>query len=337
MFNIIYADDEKNIFYLFNGNVPARPLGNFPFWRGTINGSESRFIWKNILPYDSLPRLLNPATGFIQNSNDPPWTCTFPVILKPGNYRPYVAPQHMRFRPQRAVNMIREDHSISFESLLEYIQNTGVETADRFLDDLFSAVEKFPDTLAARAVEVLKHWDRKTDPGSRGALLFMEWFDKIDTSMFLFPWTLRSPVSTPDGLKDEKKAVALLRDAAVKMLARYGSLDIPFGEVYHFKINGRVYPASGGNEKYGIFRSFTYDDEMNKSFAIAGETFVALVEFSKPIKARVLLPYGNASEQGSIHAEDQLELLAEKKLRTALLTRKAVMEQLERREVLHFN
>jgi Protein related to penicillin acylase len=39
MFNLLYADKEGNIFYLFNGNLPKRPEGNFAYWRGTIDGT----------------------------------------------------------------------------------------------------------------------------------------------------------------------------------------------------------------------------------------------------------------------------------------------------------
>ena len=334
MFNIIYADDVGNIFYLFNGNIPERPLGNFQYWRGTINGTASKYIWSKTLPYDSLPKLLNPSTGFLQNSNDPPWTCTYPLQLDPRHYRPYVAPQHMRFRPQRAVNMIRDDHSISFDAFLGYIQNTGVESADRFLDDLFAAAVNYPDSLALAAVDVLKQWDRKTEPESRGALLFMQWFDKIDTPMFLRTWTLKDPVATPDGLKDEKKAIDLLHEAAVEIIQKYGSLDAAFGEIFHFRINDKEFPASGANEKYGIFRSFNYREEKNKFLAEGGCTYVAITEFGKPVRALVLLAYGNASQPGSPHRPDQLDLLAQKKMRPALLTRKAVLEQLEKKEIL---
>jgi acyl-homoserine-lactone acylase len=45
----------------------------------------------------------------------------------------------------------------------------------------------------------------------------------------------------------------------------------------------------------------------------------------------VLLGYGNATQAGSKHITDQLNLLSEKKLRQALLTKADVMKHLEKK------
>jgi acyl-homoserine-lactone acylase len=335
MFNVIYADKNGNIFYLFNGNVPKRPEGDFAFWRGTIDGTKSKFIWHHTLAYKDLPKVLNPQTGFIQNCNDPPWTCTYPVILQPKKFLPFVAPLGMPLRPQRAVNLIKNYTSISFNELIGIKQNTGMEAADRFLDDLLIAVNKYPDTTAFKAAALLKAWDKKTDSDSKGAILFARWFDKLDKSMYAIPWSFEKPVTTPYGLKDEKKAVELLIIAANEIEKKYGALDVAFGDVYRFRMNGMDFPASGGFEQYGIFRSFSYkEDKNNKSYADLGETYVAITEFGKPVRAQVLLSYGNASQNGNRHIGDQLKLLSEKKLRQALLSRKDVFKNLEKKEVL---
>jgi hypothetical protein len=48
----------------------------------------------------------------------------------------------------------------------------------------------------------------------------------------------------------------------------------------------------------------------------------------------VLLGYGNATQKESKHITDQLNLLSEKKLRQALLTKADVMKHLEKKEIL---
>ncbi|RZM23975.1 MAG: hypothetical protein EOO88_24400, partial [Pedobacter sp.] len=89
----------SNILYLFNGNVPVRTEGNWDFWNGKVDGTRSKYIWNQYHPYSDLPRLLNPATGFLQNANDPPWTSTFPARLKASAFPSYMAPKEMPFRP----------------------------------------------------------------------------------------------------------------------------------------------------------------------------------------------------------------------------------------------
>ncbi len=335
MFNVIYADKDGNIFYLFNGNLPKRPEGDFPFWRGTIDGTRSNLIWQETLGYDALPKVFNPPAGFLQNANDPPWLCTYPPVLDPRKFPSYIAPLGMPFRPQRAVNMIRNDSSISFDELVGYKLNTGVETAERFLDDLLAAVDKYPDTNASRAAAILKAWDRKTDAGSKGAVLFSTWFEKITPAMYAVRLDPRSPLSTPDGLKDEEQAVALLIDATKETEKKYGSANIAWGDVYRLRLNGMDLPASGGWQQQGVFMSLNYtEDQDHKYSAEGGETFIAVTEFGKKPKAEVLLCYGNATRPGSKHGSDQLKLFSEKKLRRALFTKKDVLNDLEKREIL---
>jgi acyl-homoserine-lactone acylase len=338
MFNILYADKAGNIFYLFNGNIPKRPEGDFAYWRGTIDGTRSNLIWQETLTYADLPKVLNPPTGFLQNANDPPWNCTYPSVLDPKKFLPYVAPHHMAFRPQRAVNLIKNDSSISFDELISYKLNTGVEAAERFLDDLLTAVDKFPDTAALKAASILKAWDKKTDAASKGAVLFSTWFDKITPAMYTIPWDRKEPVSTPDGLKDNQQAVALLVKSVNEVEKKYGSLDIAWGDVYRLRMNSIDLPASGGRQQQGVFMSLSYtEDKDNKSHADGGETFMAVIEFGKTIKVQVLLSYGNATQPGSKHIGDQLKLLSQKKLRPAWLSREEILRNLEKKEVLNVN
>lgn len=335
MFNIIYSDRDGNIMYLFNGNIPKRPEGDFAFWRGAIDGTNPKYLWNSILGYEELPKVVNPPAGFIQNCNDAPWVCTYPPVLNPADYPAYIAPQSMLLRPQRAVNLVLANPGLSFEQLVTLKMDTGVEAADRFLDDLLRAVDEYPDTAAIKAAEVLKAWDRKTDAGSKGAVLFTKWFDKLSHTIFEIPWSPEHPVTTPDGLKDKKLAVDLLVRAAGETGQQYGSLDVPWGDVYRFRRNDLDLPANGGPGEYGIFRTIGFmDDADGKKRAVFGDTYVAVTEFGNPVKAMVLLSYGNASQPGSKHTGDQLGLLSEKKLRPALLTRKAILENLEKKEIL---
>ncbi len=336
MFNVIYADREGNIFYLFNGNIPVRTEGDFAFWKGTIDGTASKFIWDNIHPYEDLPRVLNPPSGFVQNCNDAPWTCTDPPVLRSEDFPPYFSSKGTFLRPQRAVNMVSNKPSISFQDLITTKHNTGMEAADRFLDDLLMAVNNFPDSLSLEAANVLRTWDRQTETDSKGAVLFALWWDRVHASMFAEPWNPVEPFKTPKGLREEEKAVELLGKAASEILNRYGSLDVSWGEVYRLRINDIDLPANGGPGDYGIFRTLYFaEDKDHKKRAIAGETFVAVVEFGEKVHAEVLLGYGNATQPGNPHSGDQLDMLSEKKLRPALLTKKEILPFLEKSEMLY--
>lgn len=338
MFNLVYADREGNIFYLFNGNIPVRKEGDFHFWNGTIDGSSSRFSWDKYHGYDELPKLFNPETGFVQNCNEPPWFCTYPPALKQSDYPPYFSSSWMTFRPQRSINLIRSRQKFSFDQLVDLKLNTGMETADRFKKELIDASSSSTDPLVQEAARVLGEWDGRTETDSRGAVLFTAWFRLVEPDMFIRQWDQNDPVATPSGLKDPKKAAELLAKAAAGVLDSYGSLDVPWGEVYRFRRGSIDYPANGGpGDLLGIFRTMIFEKDIDNKFrAVHGDTFHAVVEFADQPRAMVLLSYGNSSQPGSRHYGDQIQYLSEKKMRPALLTREDLKGNTEQIETLKY-
>jgi acyl-homoserine-lactone acylase len=117
MFTTMYADAEGHIMHLFNGRVPRRPQGDVAYRLGAVSGSTSETLWTETHRYEDLPRVVDPASGWLQNTNDPPWTTTFPEAIEPGDYPSYMAPQYMHPRAQRSVRMLMTDESVSFEEL----------------------------------------------------------------------------------------------------------------------------------------------------------------------------------------------------------------------------
>lgn len=342
MFNVIYADKAGNILYLFDGNVPVRSEGDWRFWQGAVDGSSSKYIWTQTHPYRDLPRVLNPPSGFVQNANDAPWSCTYPAALDPKTFPGYMAPVGMplRLRPQRSLNLVKDDASITFEELAGYKLNTGLEAADRFLDDLLTAVSQSPDSLTQQAAAVLRAWDKTTDAASRGAVLFTAWFDGFNPGMAAVGWDPARPASTPDGLKDPRQAVELLRTAAEQVRQRYGRLDVAWGEVNRFGPAGGDFPANGGSEQYGIYRTIYFAPDPKRptlNRAVAGDTYVAITEFGEKPRARVSLSYGNASQPGHKHNGDAWKRMSEKQLREALLDKPAILRQLEKKETLQLS
>jgi acyl-homoserine-lactone acylase len=65
--------------------------------------------------------------------------------------------------------------------------------------------------------------------------------------------------------------------------------------------------------------------------ATGGDTYVAAIEFSDPVRAMAVLGYGNSSQPGSPHLSDQLEFLARKELRPVWRTREEIEAHLSLR------
>jgi acyl-homoserine-lactone acylase len=336
MFTVLYADRDGHIMHLFNGLVPKRSGGDFKYWQGVIPGNTSSTLWTKIHSYQDLPRAIDPPSGWLQNANDPPWTTTFPQVIDPDDYPPYMSSRGpMSFRAQRSAKMLMADEKISFEEMIEYKHSTHMELADRLLDDLIVATQQQDNKLARRAADVLAVWDRKADADSRGAVLFAAWVQEMGSSIsFAIPWNEDLPMTTPDGLADPAAAVTALGAAATKIEAAYGALDVPWGDVFRLGSGAADLPASGGPSNLGIFRVLSFAPTQNSRFrAVEGDSYVAAVEFSNPVRAMVLTSYGNSTMLGSAHDGDRLQLLASQGLRPVWRSRTEIESHLAEREL----
>lgn len=330
MFTVMYADRGGNIFHFFAGQVPVRETGDWSFWQGLISGDTSLTLWTDTHSFDELPLVKNPPTGWLQNANDPPWTTTFPPQVFPEDYPPYMAPVEFGLRAQESARMLMENETLSFDHFIELTQSTRMNLADRILDDLIEAINFYGSDTGKRAAEVLSSWDRNSNADGRGAVLFAEWARNYNIwRNFKTPFNLENPFETPSGLADPQGAVRELERTAVAVENAYGSIDVSWGEVYRLIIDEYDFPASGGPGNLGIFNVLGFEttpSENNRFRANFGNSFIAVIEFSKPLRAQVLTTYGNATQRHLVHRGDQLELHTVKEMRNALLTRKEIEE-----------
>jgi acyl-homoserine-lactone acylase len=346
MFTFMYADRDGNILHHFGGETPIRPRGDWRTWSGTVAGDSSTWLWTGIHPFDDLPTTVNPVSGWLQNANDPPWTTTFPVALEADDFPAYMAPRFMHLRAQRSARMIAEDESVTFDEAVGYKLSSRMELADRILDDLAVAVAEHGDEAARRAIDVLGAWDRAATAESRGAVLFVAFVQEMEAAGqsletphpatgFATAWSDDDPRATPDGLADPEAAAAALGRAAEAVEGRHGALDVAWGGVYRLRRNGHDHPAGGAPGSFGVFRVVNYmPGEDGVPTAGGGDSWISVVEFADPLRARVLLTYGNASQPGSPHNGDQLSLFAQDRLRTPWRTRREIERHLELREAL---
>jgi acyl-homoserine-lactone acylase len=337
-FNVMAASRDGHTYYFFGGKTPRRAGGDFAHWRGQVRGDSSALAWKDYLPYEQLPHVTDPPSGWLQNANDPPWTVTWPQVFAPDSFAPYVAPRAMGFRPQRSSLMQLADSSVTFDELVAYKHSTRMALADRVLPELLSAARATGDADARHGADILEKWDREANADSRGAVLFeawvQEWLRNAKGHPFAHEWRLDSALTTPNTLADTKGAAAALGAAARATVRDHGALDVPYGDVFRIRYAGRDLPGNGGpGDPFGIFRVAYYaPDDDGKARIVAGDTYYQVVEFSDPVRAKVLTAYGNATQPGSKHVGDQLELFAKQEMRDAWRTRAEVEAHLESRD-----
>ncbi len=336
MWNANYADREGHIMLVFDGLVPRRKLGDYPYWSKVVAGDTSETLWTDYLSFDELPKSIDPPSGWHQNTNEPPWTMTFPQ-LDYHRYPAFVAPNGAampQMRTLRSLRMITEDQKISYEKLLQDKFSTRMELADRVLPDLLKAGDG-----KSEALRVLANWDRRTEADSRGGVLFQifaeQYFGTPATmaAKMRVKYDASRPLDSGFGVADTASALKALEAAAADCRRLFGSLDVKWGDVFRFASGKADLPGNGGAGGSGVFRTIAFTRrEGNRFYAAHGETFVCAIEFAEPQRALCSVSYGNSSQPGSPHLEDQLPLMTEKKLHPVWRERKEIEAHLEKRE-----
>ena len=363
MLNTIYADKAKHTLLAYSSIIPVRSTGDYLFWNRPLPGDRSDLIWTQTHPFDSLPRVIDPPAGFVQNSNSTPWYMTMPGP-NPDDFPAYFAPREMTAtysfaREQRGLKMLRQDDRFTFADLYAAKFDTYVETADRVLGDLRRAVRQSNSALAKAAANVLAGWDRRSERDSKGAALYFAFYDawvgltaarrqQADPSFVIYldffggpdffrnTWDPQHPLTTPNGLADPVLAVQALEIAAQQFQDAGVPLDIEWGAIARLRSGPADQPGWGGGDPTGAFASMLFLPAPDGALAgYLGETFIALVEFGDELKAKVLLGYGNSSRPDSPHNGDQVVLLSNKQMRDPWRARAEVLQHHERTVVLH--
>ncbi len=78
--NTIFADAEGNIAYFHSNYIPRRDT-SFD-WTKPVDGSNPATDYHGLLSIDQTPELLNPASGWLYNSNNWPWSAAGPSSPK---------------------------------------------------------------------------------------------------------------------------------------------------------------------------------------------------------------------------------------------------------------
>jgi acyl-homoserine-lactone acylase len=341
LFNTAYADRDGRIAYIYNATLPVHATGDYRFWQGVVPGDRSDLIATAIHPYDALPKAIDPPTGWVQNSNDMPWTSVYPMVLDPSKFPAgFAAAQGITQRAQRGIRILSNAPAkMTFEDIKKGKLDTRVETADQFVDEIVSTARASGTERAKKAADVLASWDRRAENDSVGTLLFYKFmiaagsaFDGIGG--FKVSTDDRRPLDTPRGFKDPGKAMALLDKVSGDVEKEYGTLAVKWGDVMRFRRGNADLPGNGAPSALGAIRTINVGPFVDgKTQAVSGDTFYAVIEFSTPQRGEALLGYGNWSKPGSKHVEDQLPLLSRKEMRPIWRQRKDIEANLEAKKM----
>lgn len=329
--NYTYADDQGNIFYLWNASTPNLPHA---FEGDTVAHivSETSEIWTSFQDFDRIPQLLNPKGGCLQNSNDPFHLTNLQQVISPELQPSNYPDPRLRVRSQHSLSLIDNDKKFSLEEVVEMKHSMKMLAADRLKGELVDMIKDVPDLK--QVTIYLDAWDNTSAAESQGSVLFNEWFWNYRRlvgadSIYREPWEWERPMSTPFGVNNPDSAVKAMGMAVDSIESKYGSYKVAWGEVYRVRRGDVDVPVGGGSGTLGNFRVIYFgpEEEDGKRRVIGGDGWVFAVEFGKEIKAYSVLAYGQSNDPNSPNFDDQARLFGENKMKKVVFSEKEIKKE----------
>jgi acyl-homoserine-lactone acylase len=328
--NTIYADADGAIAY-FHGNYLPKRDPKFD-WNKPVDGSNPAADWGPLHALTDLPELRNPASGWLYNANNSPWSAAGANSPKKENFPAYVERGVETARGLHALKVLDGVKDFTLDSLLAAAYDSHLPWFEKTIPALVKAWETTPsnDPLKAKLapqIAILKAWDYRFATDSVATSLAIFWANDL-----LRRSTGRSiSLSFADSIAKDAPRDILLHALAVGCdnLARdFGKWQTPWGEINRFqRLTGDIVhpfddakpslPVAFPSALWGSLASFGAAPKpgTKKWYGTSGNSFVAVVEFGKRVRARAISAGGESGNPASPHFNDQAERYAKGDLR----------------------
>lgn len=316
--NFIYADAKGNIGLFYNAMFPDRPAGYN--WRGLLPGDVSAALWTKALPFDRVPALVNPRSGYVMNANNTPWVAAGPGDeLDAAAFSPLLGIEDdMTNRASRLIDLFEASGQID-EARLKTIKydTTYAKTgyAKEWIDRLL-ALDVSDDPALVRAQDLLRRWDWTLDGKGRGDALALMVLRPANRSHY-------QRIAPPDPR-------TVLKDAAVHLQEHFSGLDPRLGTVLRLRhgegANRVDLPLDGGNDT--IRASTLWDVEPDGRLKVRhGDSFIMFMTWDRDgrVRSESIQPFGAATTRpDSPHYNDQAPLFVAHRLKPVLFDPEAL-------------
>jgi acyl-homoserine-lactone acylase len=345
--NTVYADADGTIAY-FHGNFIPRRDPRFDFTR-PVDGSDPATEWRGPHELDETVTLSNPSTGWIQNTNDWPFSAAGAASPKRESYPAYMWTRGENPRGLHATEVLEHLEHATLDSLIAAAYDPHLTAFDTLLPPLLAAYDRLSDGDPRRAsleppIAMLRDWDRRCGRDSIPTTLAILWGEQLAARAETRARAASEPLYDYllAHLSDDERLGALT--AAVTRLERdLGSWKIAWGEINRYQrlTDDPVQafddakpslPVGFAPGTWGSLASFDYAKPRTTRhiFGSSGNSFVAAVEFGPAVRAKAIMTGGESGDPASPHFADQALMYTEGHFRDVPLTPLEISAHAER-------
>ena len=318
--NTIFADADGDIAY-FHGNYIPRRDTKFD-WTKPVDGGNPETEYHGLLTVDETPHLLNPASGWLYNSNNWPWSAAGASSPKRENYPAYVETGGESARGLHAIRVLQDKKDFTLDSLIAAAYDSYLPWFEKPIPALIKAWDSTPESNPLRAktadqIAILRAWNYRWGVNSVATSLAVFWAEDFRRRA----GGGRRGGGGGSGAIEDAPADQLLQSLAAasdKLAADFGTWKTQWGDINRFqRLNDDIAPAftdDGPSIPVG-FTSSTWGSLASfgaraypgtkKWYGTSGNSFVAVVEFGETVRAKAVTAGGESGSPGSPHFNDE--------------------------------
>lgn len=306
MQNITYADKNDTIFFIANGKVPVRDP-NYD-WSKVLSGDTSATLWTEYLKTEELAQNLNPACGYVFNTNN----CIYNNTCRDYVNDPDLFPVSIGYDAQKQTN--RGNRSEEILEGLSHIDYEGVKKLkfDMTYPDSMVFLKNYPimelfrmnpedHPDVADVITKFNNWNFRGDSTNMDAAIIITMMYEMyyDNTYSVEDIRENDSIRTEFFLKN-------LRSSKARLVEHFGTIDIPVGTVQVLSRGGKDIAVDGGPDLIRAVYCEKRDD--GKLPMIVGDGLVQLVKFTKDgPEIESISPYGASNKPGSEHYTTQMK------------------------------
>jgi len=174
MQNIVYGDIKGNIGFIAPARVPIRKAENKLYGMFPAPGWDATYDWDGFIPFDELPKTLNPPSGKIFTANN---------NIAPKDYPYWIT--HLwehEHRFNRIADLLQETPKHDADSFIAMQRDTLSPDALTLKPHLLSVAPS--SDLEVRALEIIERWDGRMDKEKAAPLIYTAWLRELAKQIY---------------------------------------------------------------------------------------------------------------------------------------------------------